>query len=307
MEVVLNDYAIDSQFPCVEDFVDSLVEYTFPALEFLRDKSSILLKSYETYSRKITEEDTIYSFLQSQKFRGFSEAQKLRNLLGALSTEPYWEEDSKTEKDATYSCEYAGTFCGEEPNCFSEALERDGVMLSLEHLNFQRDTFGIAKNEKEHILYNIYDRKSVGKNLFLNDYIGFCELLLSGVNESKVCFWANNGAYYADEYFENGKISKNDALAIKEDFDRLIDGKENGSVLSRFTDSIVHKKMTYCEFRTTLSDKREFRIFYFVDGEKWVFLNSLMKTTQTTPEHIKDRTCILIRQYKSTIEKRLGK
>ena len=59
MDVVLNDYAIDSQFSSIDNFVDSLAEYTLPALDFLKNKSGILLKSYETYGRKITDDETI--------------------------------------------------------------------------------------------------------------------------------------------------------------------------------------------------------------------------------------------------------
>ena len=303
MDVVLNDYAIDSQFSSIDNFVDSLAEYTLPALDFLKNKSGILLKSYETYGRKITDDETIYSFLQSQQYRGFSEAQKLRSLLGEWVSQPYWEDDPRTEKDSTYACGYLGIFRGEEPNCFSEALERDGIIASLEHPSFCTHTLDMIKNDTPRSLYNIYDRRSAGKILFLNDCIGFVELLISGINHRKVCFFSNNDKYYADEYFDNGRLSKEDALAIKEDFDMLMDGRENGNVLSRFTDSITHKKTTYCEFRSTLSDKRQFRIFYFVDGEKWVFLDSLMKTTQTTPDYVKDRTCTLIKQYKTVAAK----
>lgn len=299
MEVVLNDYAIDSQFSSIDNFVDSLAEYMLPALDFLKNRSGILLKSYETYNRKITDEDSIYSFLQSQQYRGFSEAQKLRRLLGEWVSQPYWQDEPKTEIDSTYACEYLGTFTGKKPNCFSEALERDGVVASLEHSCFCNHTLGMMKNDTPQSIYNIYDRKSAGKVLFLNDCIGFTELLISGANPQKVYFFSNNDKYYADECFDNGKLSKEDALAIKEDFDMLMAGRENGNVLSRFTDSITHKKMTYCEFRSTLSDKRQFRIFYYIDGERWVFFNSLMKTTQTTPDYVKDRTCTLIKQYKT--------
>lgn len=82
MDVILNDYSIDSQFPSVDSFVDSLAENTLPILECLKNCNGRLLKSYETYSKKITDEETIYSFLHSKKFGGFSEIQKLRSLLG---------------------------------------------------------------------------------------------------------------------------------------------------------------------------------------------------------------------------------
>lgn len=90
MEVVLNDYAIAGQFRNIEDFVDSLVENTFPVLDCLRNKSTILWKSQETYSKY-----------------------------------------------------------GEQPNCFSEALERDGVTVSFEHKDFMVDEVYIKKNRNK--------------------------------------------------------------------------------------------------------------------------------------------------------------
>ncbi|MBO4976667.1 MAG: hypothetical protein J6C54_02845 [Lachnospiraceae bacterium] len=298
MEVVLNDYAIAGQFRNIEDFVDSLVENTFPVLDCLRNKSTILWKSQETYSKYITERETIYNFLCSQKFYGFPEAQKLRRLLGELVDEPFWESDSKTDRDSFYSCDYIGEFNGEQPNCFSEALERDGVTVSFEHKDFMVDEVYIKKNRNSQKIFNLYNKVSAGRILFLKDLIGFSELLLSGIRDQSILFYANHSKYYADEYYDNGKLSKNDALAIQKDFQVFAEGRENGNVLGRFTDAITYKNITYCEFRTTITNSREFRLFYFVDGNKTVFLDSLIKTTQATPDHVKERTYTLIKQYK---------
>lgn len=298
MEIVLNDFSIAAQFKNVEEFVDSLVEETFPVLDSLKGKGTILFKSQETYSHFITETETVYSFLCSRKFFGFPEAQKLRTLLGSLMDEPYWEWSSKTEQDAVYFCNHIGEFLGNSPNCFSEALERDGLMVSFYHPEFQTEEFEIFKNAQKEKIRNLFDKKSAGKAMFLKNCMGFSELLLSGWKGQDIIFYSKNNKYYADECFDNGQLSQKDVESIQEDFLSFITGRENGTVLRRFSDSISYRDLTYNEFRTTLANSREFRLFYYIDGAKMVFFNTLIKTTQTTPNHVKEKTYLLIKQYK---------
>ena len=97
MEIVFNDYSLDSQFDNSDAFADSLFEYTLPLLDVLKDSSSLVLKKFESYNLHITPKMTLNDFLTSNQFRGYSEAQKLRSLLVDLRDEPYWEENPKTE------------------------------------------------------------------------------------------------------------------------------------------------------------------------------------------------------------------
>lgn len=54
---------------------------------------------------------------------------------------------------------------------------------------------------------------------------------------------------------------------------------------------------TQLELKCSLSNRREFRIYYFLNNEKMVCFNSLMKDTQTTPEAVKDTSVRLIKEY----------
>ena len=299
MEVILNDYSLDEQFDNIEEFVDSLVNSTFLALGYLENKSSVLLKSYNTYDDKICESISVYDFLSSQDFMGFPEAQKLRSVLSKLVAEPFWNDNSKTDKKATYKCDKIGVFGGDDSNCFSEALERDKIILSFENSDYKIEKILISKDGTDYQLYNLYDENSAAKNLFLLNQIGFVEFLQQGLRGVDIDFYLHGSKYYADECYERKELSKKDVLSIKEDFNMFIKGKMQGNMLDRLSDSIKYKELTYNEFRTSLSGKREFRIYYYIDGRKWVFFDSIIKKTETTPEHVKKQTYELIKKYRT--------
>lgn len=297
MEIVLNDYSIDGQFRNVDELMDSLATSVLPILNILNKCNINILKAYDTWNRKLTPTVTMRDVISSNVFRGFSEAQKLRSLLCELQDEPYWEESLKTCREATYFCDVIGNFTGEYPNCFSEATERDKMILSLEHKKYKNDIIQISKDNVDIDINNIHNKKSVASALFVNKLMGFSEMLFN--DRDKIEFYASKSNYYADELFDSGELSQEDAFIIKNDFDLFLDGREKGNILSRLTDSISYKNITYYEFRTTLPNKREYRLFYIYDGERVVFFNALIKKTQQTPERIKKRTYDLIMQYKA--------
>ena len=132
----------------------------------------------------------------------------------------------------------------------------------------------------------------------MNNCITFIEFLSGVDGDRNVIFYSNGSSYYADELWDAGDLTLEDAVQIEEDFKLLIDSKKTGTVLSRLTDSITYKDTTYMEFRTTLKGSREFRMFYYIDGSKWIFFDTLIKKTGETPLHAKRRTRGLISKYK---------
>jgi phage-related protein len=69
-------------------------------------------------------------------------------------------------------------------------------------------------------------------------------------------------------------------------------------VTSRFSKSIAYKKKKYFEFRTTISDDREFRIFYIQGDEGVIFLYPLIKKTGKTPDSILEIIEDLAKRYR---------
>ncbi|MBQ7088572.1 MAG: hypothetical protein IJN04_02915 [Clostridia bacterium] len=297
MEIVFNDYSLNSQFSTSDIFADSLLQYTLPLLELLKNSSSLILKKYQSYDLHITSELSLNDFLTSNQFKGYPEAQKLRSLLVNLRDEPYWEENPKTETDASYCTTYTGVFTGDEPNCFSEAYERDKIILSVENDDFKVDTISVKKNDNTEIINNFYNKQSSLNILFQRNYISFSEFLSNLSDTVQVAFFESNNEIYVDRELRNSDLSNSDMLKIAEYYERWIFGIKTGEMISHLTDSIQHKGISYNEFRVTLDDKREFRMFYKLFGSQYVFFNLLLKDTPTTPDQTKDKTCSLIKKY----------
>lgn len=300
MEIVFNDYSLTAQFATDEDFIDSLIKYTFPLLDMLKKCSSIVLKRYDTYNLKVTTKISLYDLLTNNRYRGYSELQKLRVLLADLTDKPYWEEQPKTKTSSVYSTEYTGCFSGETPNCFSEAYERDNIILSIENECFKNNTIAIEKDNKNDYINNFYDLNSSVEVLFQKGKISFSDLLHSISNGVDISFYMHNKSVYIDNEFNDENFSTEDVAKIVQYFKNWIFGITTGSMMSHLTDSINYKGLSYNEIRITLDSKREFRIFYKLFGSKYVFFNLLLKDTPATPKHIKAKTFALITKFNST-------
>lgn len=297
MEIVFNDYSLTAQFETDEDFIDSLIEYTFPLLEILKNCSSIVLKKYDTYNLKVTTKLSLYDLLTKNKYRGYSEFQKLRTLLADLTDTPYWEEQPKTNVLSVYSTEYTGCFSGCTPNCFSEAYERDNIILSIENEHFKNNTVAIEIDNRMDYINNFYNIDSSAEVLFQKGHLSFSELLHCINNGVDISFYTHNKSVYIDKEFSDEKFSSEDISKIIQCFRNWVLGITTDSMISHLTDSISYKDMSYNEIRITLDNKREFRIFYKLFGNEYVFFNLLLKDTPSTPLHIKKKTFNLIKNF----------
>ena len=296
MEIVFNDYSLTAQFETDEDFMDSLIKYTFPLLDMLKRCCSIVLKKYESYSLNVTSESSIYDLLTSNKYRGYPEFQKFRSLLADLSDTPYWEEEPKTVRESLYWTRYTGDFSGEEPNCFSEAYEREKIVLSIENEEFIEKTIAIKKDGVEDSVNNFYDLESSIEFLFERRHISFSELLHNIANGIDIIFYKHNDTVVVDKEISNEEFSHEDLSKIIKYFKNWNLGITNGTMLSHLTDSIDYKGVSFNELRITL-DKRELRMFYKIFENKYVFFNILVKDTTSTPKYVKEKTYNLINSY----------
>lgn len=295
MDVIINDFSLDGQFKDVEDFFDSLLEETLPAFYSLVSHDCEILSSFETYSRHVSANLTLYNTLTEESYRGYPEATKLKSFLTSCAHEPYWTTAPQTDKQLRYSV--SGMEAESVPNCFTEAFSREKILLSFQNKNFKCDELKITVGEDEQFLYNLFNQESTGKVLFRKELIGLSELLMSLDCGKKVCFFANSGQYYSDEGFRDGNLTIEDGISISKDFKSSIEYLRNGILKSRFSDSITYKGTTYYEFRCSLSNRREFRIYYYLDHDKLVYLNSIVKKTDTIPNRIKSQTVALISKY----------
>lgn len=301
MDVVINDFSLDGQFKDAEDFFDMLVEETLPAFRSLADHNCELLSSFETYNRKVSANLTLFDVLTKGPYRGYPEATKLKSFLASCTSDPFWANAPQTDIRLKYTIN--GEVVETVPNCFTEAFARDNILFSFQSKRFKCDKLKIIVDGQEQSLYNLFDKETAGQALFCKNAIGLAEFLMGAKCGKSVFFFGNNGNYYSDEGFENGNLTIEDGLSIFKDFKLSIDFLCRGELKSRFSDSITYKKVTYYEFRCTLSNQREFRIYYFLDSGKLVYLNSIVKKTAQIPEGVKKRTIDLIQKYWDKVRK----
>lgn len=221
MDVVINDFSLDGQFEDVEDFFDSLAEETLPVFYSLKSHSCDILSSFETYKRKVSSGLTLYDTLTGRDYRGYPEATRLKLFLTSCIGDPYWASEPQTDEHLKYSM--SDKVFEEIPNCFTEAFAREKMLLSFQNGNFIYDKLAITVDGQKQVLYNLFDKESVGQALFCKNVIGLSEFLMS-VNCCKtVCFFKNNGRYYSDEGFEEGSLTIEDGLSIFKNFKMSIE------------------------------------------------------------------------------------
>lgn len=300
MNFILNDYSITTQFTSLEDFLKSLKQYTLPVLEIFRTNTHVLYKTSNIYS---CQPCTNVTLAQLFNITTIPEITKIKSLLCQLLSDPYFDDDIHLNKDDIYHTHCIGDFTGENPNCFSIALEKQFVFFSFEHTSFKDFIILVSKNNAPpQELYNIFNEQNFYKSSFLltND-IGFSEFLLSQVKNSTINIYfkkLSSGKYIADNTCH---LNKTDILEIADDFCSLIDKLNMNDYSSRWTKPVSHENFKYYEFRSSLSDHREFRLYYIVESNSIIFLNSFLKKDQQIPRSIKDYSVSLIKKHNKHI------
>lgn len=278
MDIVINDESLDGQFKTIEEFADSVYERTIPMMKAIEENGLCLLKSQQTYERRITKEKTLYDLCM---ISNFPEIQMLKKtLLGIICDEPFWENEEKTEHNANYRCEFMKQGI---PNCITEAYERNGMLLSFQHENFEESVVKIYKNGEEGKVKNASTKEMCAEHLFNLGYIDIIKFLLCMNFSRSICFYSENGKCYAKEALCENNLNISDWKNICEDLRYMFQTIEKGEI-SRFSKDISDDSVRLYEFRTTISDKREFRLFYIYKDNQICFLNGCVKKEQKTPK-----------------------
>lgn len=296
MEIIVNDFSIDNQFKNFEEFLDSLFENTLPLFNLLEKYQYILLNSYETYSLKFFNDFSVHDILSNKGFNGSPEIELLKSILLQISCEePYWNANFKTNPNNSYDIDDIENFKDNQPNCLTEAIERNVPLLTFEHEKFKGCNIVIRCNNEYKNIQSFFNKKMLIEYLLDNKRLTLTDYLCSIHKEKDIVFLKDNKSqYFSDNHFSNGDISTIDIRSIAKDFNLSIEfSRESKS--SRFTDTIKYGGYTYYEFRCSLSNNREFRIYYYLKNGKTYYLNSHIKKTQTIPDKIKQMTIKLIK------------
>lgn len=287
MEVIINDFSLDAQFSDTEEFLESLSNITVPLLERLEDLQIKVLSSHNSYQLLITDKKTLYDMM---KVRGSEEIRKFkRQLQELLFDDPYWNNDIKSIEEIYY-CEY--TLLKSE-YCLAEALERNVPVISFEHEKFKESSIEIKKNDIVEKVKNIFNNEILLDILRENKTISHFDYIIfkHSLHES---FGLKKRKNYFNELVETASLNELDQEIIINDMSRLIDFLKEGKDPGRLSDGIEGKLK---EFRTSLTDNRQIRFFYFELSNKIIFLNGFLKKTQKAPQSEINKAKSLMTEY----------
>lgn len=273
MDVVINDFSLDGQFSNEEEFIDSLYENILPMLKNLDKVNATILRSYYSYESKVTNSKTLNDLLIT---KGNPEITKLKGQLQKMFfDEPYWEDSLRSVKEI-YDCEYTEK---KSQFCLAEALERSVPILSFKHDKFSESTVKINKNKQLHYINNLFNNEVMLQILRENNVITHLNYIILKYNMYE-SFGLKDDKNFFMELVDDSKLSLDDQGYIISDMEKLIkflaEG-ENPGDLSKTIDGKLK------EFRTSLTNNRQIRFFYFEEGKKIIFLNGFLKKTQKTP------------------------
>ena len=276
-EIILNDKSLQGQFKDTEEFADSINEYTIPILKHIKELGLQLYKSYTTYEDLVTPQQTLADILRISNDPDITMLKSY--LIQIMSEEPFWDDSMRTREEVCYK--YEGTSIG--PCCLTECYERRGTLLSFEHDDFQQDVIVLECDEEQNELRNAYN-----SNQFL--WHGFVEGDLKATYLfphlkccKKVQLLEVDGKIYTDEFLNSRDIHKIDRETIKQDLSIMLD---------EIVENVSSRRWKYVtgtnsyEFRTTISDNRELRLFFSYKKDCFTFYNGYIKKSNTIPKEI---------------------
>lgn len=199
MEIIINELSLSGQFNNEDDFLDNLKKL-LPIINLIDKLEFILLKNYSFFSSQITPNKKLNEILYSRDNR----VRRIKSYLLKLAQPPYWEDTKK------HSCQYdtytynSIDICG---TSLAEASQRDKLILSFKHDNYDNERLQIKKNDNNIDIVNILSKDILLDNLYQNDTIDalvFCrhKFLNSNLN------FENLEKGYAFNKLNNSQITK---------------------------------------------------------------------------------------------------
>lgn len=169
MQILFNELSLTGQFSVQDAFVTNGLLPFIGVLKEMQGFSTLLLKKSDVWNNKITQSDTLHSFLINNAFRKFDEVRRLKSAIADLNKEPYWDFDSKQDTDSTYLLNGADIL-GSSP---AEACERDKVVVSFVSSSASSDPLNIIRSGINVSLLNLTCSGRLTEHLWANNQISF--------------------------------------------------------------------------------------------------------------------------------------
>lgn len=272
MELILNDFSLDGQFQGVEVFSAYIRDILVPLLDVVIENEIILLKKSDFYQAAVTENLTLHDLMMMANEPAITLLKQY--IVNLAYCEPYWDTDVATKEGV----QYGYPISREEPNCFTEVIERGAKLISFKHPQFREEIIVCSRNKEE---INIPNITVVGQILkeYLREEKGKIRYILEHYPYRRTVKCAEvRGKCYANEALCENNLNEADLLNFLDAVSRLIEDLENGrksDLWDKLQDDIF-------ELRIHVSAGRIFRLL-FVQHDGIRFLNGFIKKTQKTP------------------------
>lgn len=181
MQIIINELSLSGQFNNKEDFLANL-EKLLPIIKLINNLDFILLKNDLFFNSQITTDKTLHNILTLPHLRD-SRVRKIKSyLLRIANNPPYWE------SDPAHNCEHDTYIYNSIDICnkgLAEASQRDKLILSFEHNDFNNEKLQIKKNNNNIDIVNILSKDILLDSLYQNntiDALVFCKHKFSDSN-----------------------------------------------------------------------------------------------------------------------------
>ena len=273
MELILNELSFDGQFSSQDEFIQYVLDILMPLLDVVIENEIPLLKKSDLYQYMITCDSTLQDLLMRTDDPSMTLLKSYIVNLGYC--EPYWDlETLMTDPEGIY--EYPAS--ANEPNCFTEVIERSGQLLSLPHPDFDADMFLCRRDSEEFEISNIKDLRKLLKEILSEDKEKICYIIERYPYQWDVRCAQVNQKCFAKEALLDNNLAITDLLQIVDSIAQLMDDLGHGRK-SRLWDKLQDDIF---ELRLHVSSDRIFSLFFIQSGGL-VFLNGFVKKTQKTP------------------------
>lgn len=288
MELILNDYSVSGQFISYDDFTDYVLDVLAPILDLVIENQIPFLKRQSFYDCKITKELSLNDILMHT---GDPVIYKIRNYISQLGYQPpYWDDSPLSQK----TIEYQYPAEDDEPNCFTEVIERKGALLSFPCDGYDTESFLCKRDDETVVIQNVKETKSFLHTYLLDDIRNTRYVIekYPFQNQTKIILATVKGRCYAEEALLNNGLNLEDMKKFLYAVPRMIEGLTRGEK-NDYWDML---RKGIFEFRIRVSSNRIFRLLFFQRGGI-IFLNGFIKKQQTTPNSEIEKAELIKKQY----------
>lgn len=190
MEILINELSLDGQFNNEEEFLDNF-DSVLKIVKLIELFDFSLLKEYMLFDKNITANFKLLDFSKSKT----DKARKFKSFLLKLAQNPpFWNEDKKHDCYDVY--QYQGkNICD---TSMAESCERDKMILSFIHDNFNKNICTVLKNSENVDIFNIIEINDFLEYLFKKKVIDCSKYCQNKFKNSKLNFENINDGYGFD-------------------------------------------------------------------------------------------------------------